>query len=134
MLLSPLKSSLAAGRAIMMNIRAIGLSSAVLALGGCSLTEPVAVIGSNGEVMKGTATASSIGPSTFQVSNGRVSCTGTYDAITLSPTVSFIAKCSDGRTGIGQAIRDSDISGSGTISLSDGTTARFIFGPAAASL
>jgi hypothetical protein len=104
-----------------------------LALAGCALTEPVAVISSNGETMKGTATAQSLGPSTFTVTNARATCTGTYDAITPSPTVSFVTKCTDGRTGVGSAVRDSDISGSGTMQMSDGTTARFVFGPGAAA-
>ena len=111
----------------------IAVSTIAAFLTGCAVIEPVAVIASNGEVMKGVATASPLGGS-FTVADARATCSGTYDALTQSPTVSFAAKCSDGRTGVGGALRDSAISGSGTMQMSDGTTARFVYGPGAAGL
>lgn len=100
------------------------------AMGGCSVTVPVAVVANSGEIMRGNATASWIEGGSFQASNERASCAGTYDA-NPAATVSFAVRCTDGRTGVGQALRDNPTSGSGTIQMSDGTTARFVFGPAA---
>jgi hypothetical protein len=103
----------------------------MLTLAGCDITQPVAVIGDNGEIFKGTATASMSG-SSFQASNGRVSCAGTYDGVSPSLTVSFPVICSDGRKGLGTATRDaSGITGSGTIRMNDGSDWTFVFGPAA---
>lgn len=101
-----------------------------ITIGGCSVTVPVAVIGDNGEIMRGSATGNMVGDSTFEAANERARCSGTYDA-RPAETVSFALRCTDGRTGIGRAIRDNPTSGSGTITMSDGTTARFMFGPSA---
>ena len=98
---------------------------------GCDITQPVAVIGDNGEIFKGTATASMSG-SSFKASNGRISCAGTFDSTSISNTVSFPVICSDGRKGLGTATRDaSGITGSGTIRMNDGSDWTFVFGPAA---
>jgi hypothetical protein len=102
------------------------------ALASCSVTVPVAVIGSGGEVMRGTTTASLSG-GTFEATNERAKCTGTYDSLSAVRTVSFAVRCSDGRVGVGRAVRDTDVSGSGTIQMNDGTIARFVFGPSAAA-
>lgn len=102
------------------------------ALSGCGITVPVAVMHSSGEVMRGQATASMLMGSTFTVSDDRATCTGTFDGVTVARTVSFAAHCTDGRTGLGSALRDTPASGSGTMQMSDGTTARFVFGDGAA--
>ena len=107
------------------------LMMALLLITGCDITQPVAVIGDNGEIFKGTATGSLSG-SSFKASNGRVSCAGTYDGTSPSNTVSFPVICSDGRKGLGTATRDaSGITGSGTIRMNDGSDWTFVFGPAA---
>lgn len=103
---------------------------AALSAAGCSITSPVAVIASNGEVFRGEATATVVG-GTFKASNGRASCEGTFDSTTPTATVSFAIVCTDGRRGIGRALRDTSMSGSGTITMSDGSTARFVFGETA---
>lgn len=102
------------------------------ALTACSVKVPVAVVGNNGEVMHGTATAT---PSAgvFEVSgpfNGKqLTCNGTYDPFDRSPQITIPTTCSDGRTGTVVANRDaSGMNGNGTVTLNDGATAIFVFG------
>ena len=103
-------------------------------LGGCSITEPVEVITQEGQVLQGSTTAALSGGH-FSVTDGKLRCGGTYNALDMSPVISIPATCSDGRTGIITASRDrSGTSGSGRINLSDGTVATFAFGTAVASL
>lgn len=100
---------------------------------GCDVTQPVVVIDSNGQVLRGTATASLSGGS-FDVSDGKLSCGGSYNSMSMEPTITMQARCSDGRKGIVIAIRDSSgLAGHGTVRLNDGTTGQFIFGPSAAN-
>lgn len=102
-------------------------------LTACSITEPVVVIGQNGQILRGTTTAALTGGS-FTVSDGKLTCGGSYDAWDLSTTISMAVTCSDGRKGIIIATRDnSGTAGSGTVRLSDGSTATFLFGSAAAA-
>ncbi len=103
---------------------------------GCSTTWPVAVVskGIPGGVMRGTAIADVSGGS-FNVSNGTLSCGGTYNALDYSPTISVPVLCNDGRKGIMTVTRDaSGMSGGGHFILTDGTTGDFIFGAAAEKL
>ena len=102
-------------------------------LSACSITAPVAVVSSKGEVLKGTASSSLIS-GTFEVTNGSLNCAGTYDPSPGSRLVSLAVKCSDGRAGVGQAIRDTSVSGSGIVNMNDGTKATFIFGQGANAL
>lgn len=111
---------------------AFALCASAFVLSACGITVPVAVIASDGETMRGHATASALGGSSFEVSSERATCTGTFDGVTPSRTVSFVARYSDGRTGIGNGWRDTPEFGSGTIAFADGTTARFMFGSSAA--
>jgi hypothetical protein len=69
-----------------------------LAVAGCAITEPVAVVskGIPGGVMRGTTTASVSGGS-FSVSSGSLTCGGDYNALDTSPTISIPVLCSDGR-------------------------------------
>lgn len=109
---------------------------AIAALGfcaGCSVTEPVVVIGQNGEMLKGTATATMSGGS-FTATDGKLTCGGHYDSMDMSTTITMPVLCSDGRRGIVIATRDnSGTSGAGTVRMTDGSTATFMFGTAAAS-
>jgi hypothetical protein len=106
-------------------------------LAGCGeITEPVAVISSNGDIMRGTATASLSG-GVFQASgkmNGKeVACGGDYNALDTSITITMPVHCSDGRKGFVIATRQSNgVDGSGRVRLNDGTEADFVFGKAAA--
>ena len=98
---------------------------------GCSVIQPVAVIGQHGDVLVGSATAA-ISGGTFEVTNSTITCRGTYNALLLTPDVNFSTVCNDGRQGIGTAIRDATgMGGRGTVSLDDGEIAQFIFGPEA---
>jgi hypothetical protein len=97
---------------------------------GCSVTVPVAVIGQHGEIMRGTSTASLSGGS-FSVTDGKVTCSGSYNALNESQTITIPVLCTGGRRGIVIATRDSAESGGGKVRLSDGTEADFIFGEAA---
>lgn len=115
---------------------AVGI--AVLPLLSCAtaITVPVAVVGKGipGGIMRGSNTASSSGGS-FNISNGTLSCAGTYSMGNPSPTISMPVICNDGRKGIVIATRDyGGMSGGGTFTLSDGTSGNFIFGDAASKL
>jgi hypothetical protein len=104
---------------------------AALWLGACSVTEPLVVIGQNGQILRGTTTGALTGGS-FTASDGKLTCSGTYNSWDTSTTISMPVACSDGRKGIAIATRDnSGVAGSGTIRLTDGSTATFLFGPAA---
>ena len=74
-------------------MRTVVAAMAVL-LAGCSITEPVVVIGKNGEILRGTTTAALDGGS-FNVSNGKLTCGGSYNALNTSPTISIPVLCSD---------------------------------------
>lgn len=107
--------------------------ASTLSLSACAdITAPVAVIGPNGDIYRGTTTASWSGEGTFEASRGNVRCAGTYDPFNPSPTISFQVQCSNGLKGIGTAIREANgIAGAGNIRMSDGTDWRFVFGRAA---
>ena len=107
-------------------------------LTACAVTRPVVVIGDNGQMLRGSATASLEGGS-FEVSgkwNGKnLTCAGTYNSLDTSPTISMPVHCNDGRKGIVIATRsNSGLDGSGRVRLNDGTEADFVFGTAAAAL
>ena len=67
----------------------------------------------------------------FSVTDGKVTCSGSYNALNKSRTITIPVVCTDGRTGIVTATRNSPMSGGGKVRLSDGTEADFIFGEAA---
>lgn len=105
---------------------------ALLLTAACDITQPVAVIGESGEIFRGSFTASMATGGSFTATDGRITCGGTYDATSVSTTVSFPVLCSDGRKGLGTATRDANgITGSGTIRMNDGSDWTFVFGPAA---
>jgi clan AA aspartic protease (TIGR02281 family) len=107
---------------------------ASLACSSCAVTEPVVVIGPNGDIFRGMTTAALSGGS-FGVTNGKITCSGTYNALDLSPIITIPTKCSDGRTGVVTATREANgLSGMGSIAVSDGTNWRFGFGSDAAKV
>jgi hypothetical protein len=89
------------------HLQGLSLFVSALALAGCAITEPVAVVseGIPGGVMRGTTTAALSGGS-FSVINGTLSCGGDYNALDQSPTISIPVLCNDGRKGIVTATRD----------------------------
>jgi hypothetical protein len=95
-----------------------------------SITLPVVVIQAGGHVLSGTTTAAPSGGH-FSVTDGSLTCSGTYDAWDVSPVLSIPVSCSDGRSGVLSATRYPDgMSGSGTVRLNDGSVAKFAFGSA----
>ncbi len=92
-------------------MRVCSVLIAMLSLAGCSTTVPVAVIGANGQILRGTATAAMDGGS-FMVTDRKLTCAGSYDSWDTSVTISMPVHCSDGRKGLVIATRDaSGISG-----------------------
>jgi hypothetical protein len=114
-------------------MRVLGIVVLGAALGGCAVTLPVAVISKNGQILRGTTTASLEG-GTFEATDGKLTCSGTYDALSQSVTLNAKVICNDGRTGFVIATRDrGGQRGSGRVRLSDGSEADFVFGNAAAA-
>jgi hypothetical protein len=68
------------------------------------------------------------------VTNGKLTCAGSYNPLNQSTTITVTLLCSDGRTGIAIATRDSPVSGGGKVTLSDGEEGTFIFGDAASKI
>ena len=102
----------------------------IILLGGCATTIPVAVIGQDGRILTGTNTVS-LSEGSFSVSDGKLTCSGSYDPLQHSQTISMPVLCNDGRKGIVRAVRDTATSGSGTVRLNDGYQGDFVFGKAA---
>lgn len=100
-------------------------------LAGCgSVTLPAAVKTSDGRSLVGTTTAAMSG-GTFSVATAdrKLTCSGTYDALDTSPTISVPVTCSDGRYAKAIVTRSPDgRSGYGNAVLSDGTIAVVAFG------
>lgn len=110
------------------------ISTCCVLLAGCAVTVPVAVIAPKGQILRGTATAAMTGSGTFSVTDGNLSCAGSYNSFDASPTISMPVQCNDGRKGIITATRNGDgLSGAGRVRLSDGTEGDFIFGSMAAT-
>jgi hypothetical protein len=97
----------------------------------------VAVITPSGDVLRGINTFSMV-QGEFTVSgteSGKpLQCHGSYDPTPHGPTISIAAACSGGRRGIGRALRDGPVSGSGKIKMNDGTEATFVCGAAASGI
>lgn len=105
-----------------------------LGLGACAIEQPVAVIGDRGDVLTGIVHAD-LAVGRFDVSNEALNCTGRYNQMSMERTISFTLTCSDGRRGFGSATRDSSgLTGQGTVRLSDGEKADFLFGPEAGAM
>lgn len=103
----------------------------MMLLSACGPTTiPVAVIGQDGRVLTGTNTVSYTEGS-FTVTDGKLTCSGSYDPLQQSQTITMPVICSDGRKGIIRSVRDTPTSGSGTFRLNDGYQGDFVFGRAA---
>ncbi len=100
------------------------------ALSGCATTIPVAVITRDGRILRGENHAS-LTSGSFMVTDGKLTCTGSYNPLNTSHTITVSLVCNDGRTGIAIATRDTATSGGGKVTLSDGSEGTFIFGHAA---
>lgn len=114
--------------------RAAACGLALLALGACDVAYPVTVIGENGMTFRGSATDTFLHGGSFQATNGSAVCTGTYDKFADISTVSFPVVCNNGLRGVGTAFFQSATTGSGTVTMTDGSQWQFIFGRAALSI
>jgi hypothetical protein len=104
-------------------------------LSACAVTEPVLVIGKDGQTLKGTSTARISGNGSFTVTDGKLTCGGNYNSVSGEITINIPVLCSDGRKGFAVVTRESSgLSGHGTVKMNDGSDWSFIFGSAAASL
>ena len=104
-------------------------------LSACAVTEPVVVIGKNGQTLRGTTTGRISGDGTFSVTDGQLTCGGNYNSLSTEITINAKVLCSDGRKGIVISTRDSSgMAGHGTVKLNDGSEWTFIFGSAAANV
>lgn len=113
-----------------MKIYPIPACAIAFSLIGCATTIPVAVITRDGHILRGENTVS-MASGTFSVTDGKLSCSGSYNPLNESRTITVTVICNDGRTGIAIATRDSALSGGGKVTLSDGSEGTFIFGDAA---
>ncbi len=103
-------------------------------LAACDLAYPVAVVGEGGTVFRGYATDTFLEGGSFQASNGKTVCTGTYDQHRDIAKVTFPVRCSNGLKGVGTAFFQTGTSGGGFVTMSDGSRWQFIFGRAATSI
>ena len=115
----------------MRNLVAVILAGA---LSACAVTEPVVVIGKDGQMLKGTSTARMNGNGSFTVTDGKLTCGGNYNSISGEMTINIPVFCSDGRKGFAVVTRESSgVAGHGTVKMTDGSEWSFIFGSAAAN-
>lgn len=113
-----------------MKIILAALAAPLLLTGCASFTVPAQGVSTSGETFAGTATAKISGEGYFELksSSGAI-CSGKYDAMDMAKTIIVPLSCSDGRTGKVIATRNAaGTGGSGTATLSNGTTAVFTFG------
>lgn len=105
----------------------------MVGLVACSVTYPVVVIGENGEMYKGSTTAT-LDTGSFEVSRGNIVCGGNFSPLNTSPTIAFPVTCNNGLKGIATVTRDDSLqAGSGTVRMSDGSEWNILFGNAAAA-
>ena len=100
----------------------------------CVVAYPVAVIGDNGVTFRGAATDTFLEGGSFQATNGTVTCSGTYDKYQDISTVSFPVVCSNGLRGVGTAFFERFDSGSGFVTMQDGSRWQFLFGRGARAI
>lgn len=107
---------------------------ALLCVAACDVAYPVAVIGENGTTFRGAATDTFLQGGSFQATNGTTVCAGTYDKFKDISTVSFPVTCSNGLRGIGTAFFERHDSGSGFVTMQDGSKWQFLFGRGARAI
>lgn len=100
----------------------------VTGIAACDVSHPVAVVGPQDTVYRGTATASFLEGGWFQVNNGANACSGRYAPASETRQITFPVTCSNGLKGIGTALYETPRAGGGEIIMQDGTRWRFIFG------
>lgn len=113
---------------------ALALTLCLAGLSACDTAYPVTVIGENGTIFRGAATDTFLHGGSFQATNGKAVCSGSYDTHAEISTVSFPVHCNNGLRGIGTAHFQSATSGSGFVTMSDGSRWQFLFGRGALAL
>jgi hypothetical protein len=111
-------------------MRRTAFSALAVGLSGCATTFPGAVIAPNGQILRGENFVT-FSAGTFSVTDGRLTCAGSYNPLSQSQTITVAVRCSDGRTGIATATRDTATSGGGKVTFSDSLEWTFVFGEAA---
>lgn len=100
-----------------------------------AVSQPAVVISDEGQVLRGFAQATWDGQGSFSVSGSGLTCSGVYDAMTTSTTLSFSVICNNGLKGIATSTRDASLqTGSGVVRMFDGSEWNFVFGPIANTL
>ena len=66
-------------------------------LSGCTTTFPGAVISPDGQILRGENFLT-FSAGRFSVSDGRLTCAGSYSPLSQSQTVTVAMRCNDGRT------------------------------------
>lgn len=123
---------LALFRVYLRNARLGVVGTALLLLTACAITEPVVIIGKHGHTLRGTATASLTGRGNFRATDGQLTCSGSYNSLSMSTTITMQVLCSDGRKGFVIATREANgRDGHGTVKMNDGSEWTFVFGAAA---
>lgn len=110
------------------SLRAVLCGLGLLTITACDLAYPVTVIGEDGMTFRGSATDTFLEGGSFQATNGQAVCAGRYTKFQDISAVSFPVRCNTGLTGIGRAYFESPTSGSGFVTMSDGSRWQFIFG------
>lgn len=115
----------------------IVVSAGILAgCGATTVTAPVIVVPKNGEQPLNGIVSTTLGEGRghFGVANDKIQCSGDYPFLPGQISVDLTAKCSDGRTAGGTAVKTGVAAGSGTMRMSDGSEAIFAYGPEALAL
>lgn len=112
----------------------IAICATLLGTAACDVAYPVTVIGDGGQTFRGTASNTFLEGGSFHATNGKAVCSGTYRQYADISTVSFPVRCNNGLTGIGTASFETASSGSGFVTMSDGSRWQFIFGRGALAI
>lgn len=115
-------------------IKIAALLATTLMISACDVAYPVAVIGEDGTMFRGSATNTFLAGGQFHATSGKVSCTGTYTKQIDLHEVSFPVRCSNGMRGIGTATFQTDTRGAGDVLMTDGSRWQFLFGRDAAGI
>ena|SRR5260221_9373707 len=115
-------------------LRILLAAAVAVGLAGCSEPAPVVMATPGGQILRGTTTMPGFGSVDFTVSDSTRTCTGHFEPAIMSKIVLVTASCSDGSVGVGRALREGPLSGSGWIRMNDGAYATFVYGATAAGI
>ena len=107
----------------------IAIAIAAASTGCASYTYHAPIVGqdSEGNPMAGSFSVSTEAGSFWVQAPGGARCSGSYDPMTLVPTIVAHGVCTDGRTGE-VVITRSGLSGTAIAKFSDGSTGQYVFG------